>query len=79
MLRDPRDVQASIEAFEGIRPEASFAANLSRAGIDRLPALVERYRNRLRWIAGLAEDESALVVHFEELSSRPRRGGRAGG
>jgi hypothetical protein len=71
MLRDPRDVQASIEAFEGIRPEASFAANLSRAGIDRLPALVERYRNRLRWIVGLAEDESALVVPFEELSADP--------
>jgi Sulfotransferase family len=71
MLRDPRDVQASIEAFEDTRPEEAFAANLTRAGLERLPELVQRHRSRLRWIAGLLEDESALVVRFEDLSSDP--------
>jgi hypothetical protein len=71
MLRDPRDVQASIEAFEGVRPEASFAANLSRAGLDRLPALVERQRNRLRWIAGILDAGSGLVVRFDDLTGDP--------
>ncbi len=71
MLRDPRDVQASIEAFEDVRREASFATNLTRAGLDRLPALLRRHRNRLRWIAGLLDDESVLVVPFEDLSSDP--------
>jgi hypothetical protein len=66
LLRDPRDTYASIGAFEGRGP-ASFALHHEWAGQDRLPAILERHRQRLRWIAKLLEQGQVPVIRFEEL------------
>lgn len=66
LLRDPRDTYVSIGSFDGTKP----AAGRSRGGVtdrDRLYQVVDRHRNRLRWIAGLLESGSSPVVPYEEL------------
>ncbi|MGH2988394.1 MAG: sulfotransferase domain-containing protein [Solirubrobacterales bacterium] len=67
LLRDPRDTQASIRAFEDKEPATSFAIQDAWAGTDRLDGILDRHRQRLRWIAGLLEDESVPVIRYEEL------------
>jgi hypothetical protein len=69
LLRDPRDVFVSIRAFNASRdPGAPL--------IGQLPGEVEeswrdRYlrqqRERLRWIAGLGEDDEWPVIRYEDL------------
>ncbi|MGH2589458.1 MAG: sulfotransferase, partial [Actinomycetota bacterium] len=71
LLRDPRDTQASIEAFEHKEPATSFAIQDAWAGTDRLAGILDRHRHRLRWIAGLLEDEGVPVVRYEELIRDP--------
>lgn len=71
LLRDPRDTQASIRAFEQKEPATSFAIQDAWAGTDRLAGILDRHRQRLRWIAGLLEDERVPVIRYEELSGDP--------
>jgi hypothetical protein len=71
LLRDPRDVHASILAFEQQEPATSFAVLDARAGGDRLAGIVERHRHRLRWIAELIERDGAPVVRYEDLARDP--------
>ena len=71
LLRDPRDTHASIRAFEQKEPATSFAIQDAWAGTDRLAGILDRHRQRLRWIAALLQDESVPVVRYEELSGNP--------
>ena len=68
LLRDPRDTYASIQAFEGKDPSASFGARYAWTGSDRLSAIIDRQRRRLRWIAQLLESGHAPVIRYEELT-----------
>jgi len=77
LLRDPRDVHASILAFEDREPATSFAILDARAGGDRMAGIVDRHRRRLRWIAELIERDAAPVVRYEELAADPAAVARA--
>ena len=68
MLRDPRDTYASIRAFEDKEPSTSFGVRHAWRGSDRLDAIIDRQRRRLRWIAGLLDTGSVPVVRYEELT-----------
>jgi glycosyltransferase involved in cell wall biosynthesis len=61
LLRDPRDIQVSIGAFELTKGKASGEDR------DRLLQVVERHRQRLRWIVGLLESGEAPVVSYEDM------------
>jgi hypothetical protein len=69
LLRDPRDTYASIRAFEQKEPATSFGIQEAWTGADRLDGILERHRQRLRWIAGLLEDGQVPVIRYEELST----------
>ena len=68
LLRDPRDTYASIRAFEEKDPTTSFGIQDAWAGADRLAGIVERQRQRLRWIAGLLDEGEVPVIRYEELT-----------
>ena len=68
LLRDPRDTYASIQAFEGKEPSASFGTRYAWTGSDRLEAIIDRQRRRLRWIAELLEDGNVPVIRYDELT-----------
>jgi hypothetical protein len=67
LLRDPRDTHASIRAFEEQEPSTSFGIQDAWAGEDRLAGILDRHRDRLRWIAGLLEEGRVPVIRYEEL------------
>jgi hypothetical protein len=68
LLRDPRDVWVSVQAFERKRPAgANFRAGGTVSEVDLLRYQIARQRERLRWIAGLLEDGESPVVRYEEL------------
>jgi hypothetical protein len=69
LLRDPRDTHASIRAFEEKEPATSFGIQDERAGVDRLDGILDRHRQRLRWIAGLLEEGTVPVIRYEELTA----------
>ena len=69
LLRDPRDTWVSIEAFSRAVGAAEIGGSGSRA--ERLDRFVERQRERLGWIATLA-DEDARVVRYDISSPIPR-------
>ncbi len=71
LLRDPRDVHASILAFEAKEPITSFSIAEARAGGDRLAGIIDRHRTRMRWIAELIETGAAPVVRSAELARDP--------
>jgi hypothetical protein len=68
LLRDPRDAYASIRAFEDKEPATSFGIQDAWAGADRLEGILDRHRQRLRWIAGLLDEGRVPVIRYEELS-----------
>jgi hypothetical protein len=68
LLRDPRDIYASIEAFEDKEPSTSFGVRYAWRGSDRLGGVIDRQRRRLRWIARLLEAGRVPVVRYEELT-----------
>ena len=67
LLRDPRDTLRSIRAVEA-SDSASFALHEELGGRDRVEAVIDRQRRRLRWIAGLLDEGKVPVIRFEELS-----------
>jgi Sulfotransferase family len=71
LLRDPRDTYASIQAFEDKEPATSFGIQDAWAGADRLDGILDRNRQRLRWIGGLLDEGSVPVVRYEELTADP--------
>jgi Sulfotransferase domain len=80
LLRDPRDIYASIQAFEQRDPTTSFGIQDAWAGADRLAGIVERHRQRLRWIAGLLDEGEVPVIRYgaltEDLGRVARRVGQ---
>lgn len=72
LLRDPRDTYASIRAFEEKEPSTSFGIQDAWAGADRLAGIVERHRQRLRWIAALLDRGEVPVIRYEELTADVR-------
>lgn len=64
MLRDPRDTYVSIEAFS-----RAVGEEIGGDRETRLEGFLERQRERLEWIAGLAGDERARVVRYEDLAT----------
>ena len=58
LLRDPRDSYASIRAFEDREPSTSFGVRHAWRGSDRLDAIIDRQRRRLRWIADYSTREA---------------------
>ena len=69
LLRDPRDTHASTRAFEDKEPATSFGIQDAWTRADRLDGILERHRQRLRWIAGLLEDGQVPVIRYEDLSA----------
>ena len=68
LLRDPRDVWVSVQAFEQRQPGvADFRARGTVSPEDQLRYQIARQRDRLRWIAEVLEDDEALVVRYEDL------------
>lgn len=66
LLREPRDTYASLIAFR----EAAKAELGQRHATDEgdyLRQFVDRQRERLRWIAGLAEGRDTAIVRYEDL------------
>ena len=70
LLRDPRDIWVSIEAFSRAVGAAEIGGSGSRA--ERLDRFVERQRERLGWIDALAS-EDARVVRYDDLVTDPGR------
>jgi hypothetical protein len=68
LLRDPRDTYASIRAFEDKEPATSFSGHHAWTGSDRLGGIIERQRQRLRWIARLLDEGRVPVIRYEELT-----------
>jgi hypothetical protein len=71
LLRDPRDTYASIRAFEEQEPATSFGIQDSWTGADRLAGILDRHRQRLRWIADLIDRGRVPVIRYEELTADP--------
>lgn len=71
LLRDPRDSYASIRSFEAREPATSFGIHDAWIGADRLDGIIERNRQRLRWIAGLLDAGEVPVIRYEELRANP--------
>jgi hypothetical protein len=68
LLRDPRDVWVSVQAFERRQPGvADFRARGTVSHEDLLRYQIARQRDRLRWIVELLEGDDALVVRYEDL------------
>jgi hypothetical protein len=68
VLRDPRDVWVSRQAFERGRPAAvDFRAARPGSQEDLLRYQIARDRQRLRWIAALLETDESAVVRYEDL------------
>lgn len=68
LLRDPRDTYVSIRAFEDKEPSTSFGVRYDWRGEDQLGGMIDRQRQRLRWIARLLEAGRVPVVRYEELT-----------
>lgn len=68
LLRDPRDALASIRAFEEKEPSTGFGIQDAWRGVDRLDGILQRNRERLRWIARLLDEGRVPVVRYEELT-----------
>ncbi len=68
LLRDPRDTYVSIRAFEDKEPSTSFGVRYDWRGEDQLAGMIDRQRQRLRWIARLLEAGRVPVVRYEELT-----------
>ena len=71
LLRDPRDTQASIRAFEESEPVAGVGVHHVWAGDDRLTGILDRHRQRLRWIAALLSEDAVPVVRYDDLIADP--------
>jgi hypothetical protein len=68
LLRDPRDVWVSVQAFERTQPGvANFRSRGTVSHQDLLRYQIARQRNRLRWIAELLQDDEVVVVRYEDL------------
>ncbi len=68
LLRDPRDVWVSVQAFERKKPGvADFRAGGTVSHEDLLRYQIARQRMRLRWIAELLDTDDAPVVRYEDL------------
>ena len=83
LLRDPRDTFVSFHAFDAKRVREGtgrFEAALPGRGEtpeDRTKRFIERERQRLRWIAGLASGQKFPVFRYEELvTDLPRQARR---
>jgi hypothetical protein len=68
LLRDPRDVWVSVQAFERKKGDvADFRVGGSLSHEDLLRYQIARQRVRLRWIAELLEQDDHPVVRYEDL------------
>jgi hypothetical protein len=68
LLRDPRDVWVSVQAFEQANPAvADFRAGGSINHDELLRYQIARQRVRLRWIADLLEADDPPVIRYEDL------------
>lgn len=66
LLREPRDTYASLLAFQASK-NADMGQRHATDEAEYLEQFLDRQRQRLRWIAGLGEDEGTTVVRYEEL------------
>jgi hypothetical protein len=66
LLRDPRDIYASLTAFRETR-NVDLGRSRARDEADDLRRFIDRQRQRLRWIAGLPEDAETAVARYEDL------------
>ncbi|MEK6272605.1 MAG: sulfotransferase domain-containing protein [Actinomycetota bacterium] len=82
LLRDPRDTFVSFHAYHAIRRERGgvFEAALPSPGEtpeERTTRFIERERERLRWIAGLASGQKFPLFRYEDLvANLPRQARR---
>jgi hypothetical protein len=73
LVRDPRDMFVSFHAFDAKRRSegrAEFEAARPAPGEsedERIERFIERERTRMRWIAGLTDDETFPVFRYEDL------------
>jgi hypothetical protein len=68
LLRDPRDVWVSVQAFERQQGDlADFRVGGTLSHEELLRYQIDRQRVRLRWVAKLGEDTDHLVVRYEQL------------
>lgn len=68
LLRDPRDVWVSVQAFERKKGDlADFRVGGSLSHEELLRYQIARQRVRLRWIAELLEGDDHPVVRYEDL------------
>jgi hypothetical protein len=68
LLRDPRDVWVSVQAFERKKGDlADFRVGGTLSHEDLLRYQIARQRVRLRWIAELLESGDYPVVRYEDL------------
>jgi hypothetical protein len=68
LLRDPRDTYASIRAFEDKESATSFSGHHAWTGTDPLGGIIQRQRQRLRWIARLLDEGRVPVIRYMELT-----------
>lgn len=66
LLRDPRDSFVSINAF-GDRGGGGFGGKHGESPEGMLAHVIDRQRERLRWIAALLEGGEVPVVRYEDL------------
>jgi Sulfotransferase family len=82
LLRDSRDTFVSFQAFDAVRREGGgmFLAAHPAPGetkAERTMRFIERERDRLRWIAGLAGNDEFPVFRYEDLvTNLPREARR---
>lgn len=68
LLRDPRDTFVSLGTFEDLRGRTSgFGQDRAADWRDYLDQFISRQRDRLRWVAELAEGGDVPVVRYEDM------------
>jgi Sulfotransferase family len=73
LLRDPRDVFVSFDAFDAKRRrerEGRFVGAVAAPGeteAERIDRFIAHERDRMRWIAGLSSDARWPVFRYEDL------------
>ena len=67
LLRDPRDVLASMEGFNRMRGDSGFGRQRGLSDEQYVDLLISRHRERLRWVAEVLRDDRWPVLRFDEL------------
>jgi sulfotransferase family protein len=67
LLRDPRDIFVSREAFDRKRGGGGFRGDLDPGSPEDLARFVTMHRRRLRWILDVEKDQSNVVIRYDDL------------